>query len=105
MLKVKKIGLWVALLGIALTTQGCWEDDEDQLTLLGDGGCRTADGGTGEPAYLSGMSLEECKAQCFNGKESCTAVEYNANNSMCEIHSDPITTYEKVESVACYVTR
>ena len=65
MFKMRQVGVGLVIVGIALTVQGCWEKDEDQLTLLGDGGCRTADGGDGSPDYISGMSLEECKQHCF----------------------------------------
>ena len=42
MFKVRQAGFGLVIVGIALTAQGCWEKDEDQLTLLGDGGCRAA---------------------------------------------------------------
>jgi hypothetical protein len=102
MLKSRPIGVWLAILGVALTVQGCW-DEQDQLELLGDGGCRTADGGEGGPTHFSEMSLDECKAQCFDGDAPCAAVEFNANNSKCEVHFEPITKFEAVEGVACYV--
>ena len=105
MLKAKTIGLWFAILGIGLAAQGCWDEDEDRLALLGEGGCRTADDSAGDPEYLSGLSLEACKAQCFNGNGSCVAVEYNSNNSNCEIHSDPITKIEYVKGVSCYLAQ
>jgi hypothetical protein len=101
MLKARQTAVWFAIVGVAVMMQGCWE--EDQLTLLGDGGCRTADGGEGEPIYLSGMSLDECKAQCFDGNGPCAAVEFNATSGNCEVHSAPITKFEAVEGVACYV--
>jgi hypothetical protein len=103
--KAKQMVAWLAVLGIALAVQGCWEDEENRLTLLGDGGCRTADGGEGQPTHISGASLDACKARCFDADAPCIAVEYNANNNNCEIHSGPITTYEKIEGVECYVSR
>jgi hypothetical protein len=105
MLKLRPAGVWLAIVSIALATQGCWEDEQDQLTLLGDGGCRIADGGTGDPTYSPEMSLEECKAQCLAANGQCTAVEFNANNGMCEVHSEPIAKFERVDGVACYVMK
>ena len=54
MFTVRQVGVGLVIVGIALTVQGCWEKDEDRLTLLGDGGCRTADGGDGSPTYIAG---------------------------------------------------
>ena len=105
MFKVRQAGFGLLIVGIALTAQGCWEKDEDQLTLLGDGGCRAADGGEGSPTYIAGMSLEGCKQHCFENGEPCTAIEFNSNNSMCEVHSGSITQVEPVEGVACYVLK
>jgi PAN domain len=79
--------------------------DEDQLTLLGDGGCPTADGREGEHTAVSQASDDACKAQCFVANEPCRAVGFNSNNGNCEIHSEPITKYEKVDGVACYVMK
>jgi len=98
-----RIGVGFAVVGIALMVQGCWGEEQDQLTFLGDGGCRTADGGEGEPTYFSGMSLDECKTQCFGENGPCAAVEFNANNGNCEVHFQRITKFEAVEGVACYV--
>jgi hypothetical protein len=100
-----RIGSWLAIVGVALMMQGCWDEQEDRLTLLGEGGCRAADGGEGEPAYTQATSAEECEAQCFVGETPCTAVEYNANNGTCEVHHQPITKFEKVEGVVCYDMR
>ena len=50
MLKSGRIGLWCAIVGVALAAQGCRDDGQDRLTLLGEGGCRTADGGEGTPS-------------------------------------------------------
>jgi PAN domain len=105
MLRVRRVRLWFAIAGIAVALQGCWENDEDQLTLLGDGGCRTADGREGEHTVVSQASHDACKAQCFVANEPCTAVEFNSNNGNCEVHSEQITKYEKVEGVACYVMK
>lgn len=102
MLKARRIGVSLATVGLALVVQSCWQDDGDGLTLLGNGGCRTADGGEGTPTFLE-VSLEACKAKCFEDDAQCTAVEYNANNSNCEIHSEPITKYEEVDNVECYI--
>ena len=105
MLKVREVWVWLAIVGIAFAVQGCWGSEQDQLTLLGDGGCRIADGGAGDPTYFSGLSQDECKAKCFDGTGPCVAVEFNANNGACEVHSEPITKFEKVEGVTCYVVR
>ena len=105
MFKVRQVGFGFVILGIALTVQGCWEKDADQLALLGDGGCRTADGGDGSPTYVAGMSLEECKQHCFGNGEPCTAIEFDSSNGMCELHSEAITRVEPVEGVACYVLK
>ncbi|HEX2336853.1 MAG TPA: PAN/Apple domain-containing protein [Hyphomicrobiaceae bacterium] len=105
MFTVRQVGVGLVIVGIALTVQGCWEKDEDRLTLLGDGGCRTADGGDGSPTYISGVSLEGCKQHCFGNGEPCAAIEFNSNNSMCEVHSEAITRVEPVEGVACYVLK
>jgi PAN domain len=105
MLKAGQVGVRLAVLGIALMVQGCWENDEDQLTLLGNGGCRAADGSHGAFVTVSQESQDACKAQCFTATEPCTAVEFNSTNGHCELHSQPITKFEKVEGVACYVAR
>lgn len=103
--RAKQMAAWLAVVGVALAVQGCGEDEQDRLTLLGKGGCRTADGGEGQHGTLSGVSLDACKALCFGENGPCTAVEYNTNNSNCEIHSEPITTFKEVEGVECYVSR
>jgi hypothetical protein len=100
---MRQVGVGLVIVGIALTVQGCWENDEDQLTLLGDGGCRTADGDDGSATYISGTSLESCRQHCFENDELCTAIEFNSNNSRCEVHSESITRVEPVKGVACYV--
>jgi PAN domain len=105
MFKVRQVGRALVIVGIALTVQGCWEKDPDQLTLLGDGGCRTADGNDGSPIYIAGMSLEGCKQRCFKNGEPCAAIEFNSNNGMCEVHSKAMTRVEPVEGVACYVMK
>ena len=103
--KAGKIAVCGVIAGIALVVQGCWEDDERRLTLLGGGGCRTADGGEGAPATISVASVDECGSRCFGENGSCAAVEFDGNNNACEIHSAPITTFEKVEGVECYAIR
>jgi hypothetical protein len=100
--KARPFAGWLVIAGVALSVQGCWESEQKDLTLLGEGGCRIADGGEGRPIYIKGVSLDECEAKCFDGDGKCTAVEYNTNNSQCEIHSQPITKYEKVGGVFCY---
>lgn len=85
----------------AVFIQGCWEDE--QFTLLGEGGCRLADGGEGTPVYLAGVSSEQCQAECSDQNGACTAFEYNTNNSQCEIHAEPIVKFEGVEGVLCYL--
>jgi len=103
MLKVREAGVWLAMVGVALAVQGCWENEQDQLTLLGNGGCRTADGSVGNPKTTTGISLDTCRALCDDGDVSCVAVEYSANTETCEIHSEPITKFERIEGVVCYV--
>jgi len=104
MLKARRIGRWLAIVGLALAVQGCW-DEQESLTLLGEGGCRTADGGHGDSSTVQVASAEDCEAQCSGGEVSCTAVEYNSNNGLCEVHRAPITRFEHVEGVACYAMR
>jgi PAN domain len=105
MLKAGKIGIWVTVAGIALMLQGCWDEQPQQLALLGDGGCRMANGAEGKPTLSGAKSPDECQAQCFTGETPCVAVEYNANNNRCEVHHDEITKFEKVAGVTCYVVR
>ena len=52
MFKVRQVGVGLVIIGIAVTVQGCWEKDEDQLTLLGAGGCRTGNGDNGSRTYI-----------------------------------------------------
>ena len=103
MMRQVRVGL--VIVGVALMVQGCLENDEDPLTLLGDGGCRTADGDEGSPTYLSAPSLDGCKQQCLENGKPCTAIEFNSNKSMCEVHATAITRVEPVEGVACYVLK
>ena len=100
MRKVRHIIGWVVIAGVWLI-QGCWENE--QFTLLGEGGCRLADGGEGGPVHLSELSSEQCQAKCSAEDGKCTAVEYNTNNGQCEIHSEAIVKFEGVEGVFCYV--
>ena len=102
--KARHLVLGWALAGIALVAAGCGEGDQgDGLTLLGEGGCRTADGGEGDPTSVTVASWEECAAQCSNGSGTCKALEYNSNSGLCEVHSEPITQFEPVAGVMCYV--
>ena len=101
----KHVSAYLAVVGLALAVQGCWDDKEDRLTLLGDGGCRTADGGDGQPKYVPGVTLDTCKTRCFDTDTPCTAIEYNTKNSNCEIHSQPITRFAEAAGVACYVLK
>jgi hypothetical protein len=78
------------------------QDEQDQLTLLGEGGCRLADGGQGAHTTISKVSFDQCKQKCLAVKGRCTALEYNSNNNDCEIHSGPITAFEQVAGVSCY---
>jgi hypothetical protein len=105
-----------AMAGILPQVQGCWQDEQlrqharavphaqlqDRLTLLGEGGCRTADGEQGEYTTISAVAFDECKAKCSEVNGQCTALEYNRNNGICEIHSEPITSFEGVAGVSCY---
>jgi hypothetical protein len=103
--KVGRVGLWLAIVGFALAVQGCWDDGQESLTLLGEGGCRAADGGHGDARTIQVASAEECEAQCFAEDTACAAVEYNANNGACEVHREPIARFEQVDGVACYAMR
>ena len=106
MLKAGRIGVWIVVAGVALVTQACWEEEQPGgLALLGDGGCRMANGSEGKPTTIAAESPDACQAQCLTGGNPCVAVEYNANNRRCEVHREPITKFEKVEGVACYVMR
>jgi hypothetical protein len=106
MLKAGRIGGLIVVAGVALMTQACWEEEQPGgLALLGDGGCRMANGSEGKPTTIGAESPDACQAKCFAGETPCVAVEYNANNSNCEVHREPITNFEKVEGVACYVMR
>jgi hypothetical protein len=102
MLKARQFAGSLVIAGVALSVQGCWEDEQQNLTLVGEGGCRLADGSGGHPIYIAGLSLDQCEANCFNGDGKCTAVEYNSNNNQCEVHSEPIANYQKVAGVFCY---
>ena len=101
--KAGLIGTWCVLVGVVLMAQGCGDDD-DRLVLLGEGGCRTADGGSGAHETFK-LSFDECKARCLDQGAKCTAIEYSPDTRSCEIHSDGITKFEKAEGVACYVAR
>ena len=100
--KAGQIGASFVLVGVVLMAQGC--GDDDRLILLGEGGCRTADNGPGAHETFK-LSFDECKARCLDQGERCTAIEYSADARTCEVHSEPITKFEKAEGVACYVTR
>jgi PAN domain len=95
----------IALIGMALSVQGCWDSEEDRFTLLGEGVCRTTDGGQGAFTTVAAASLEECQAQCLDDNGSCRAIEYITNNGNCELHSAPITKYANADGVGCYVTK
>ena len=64
-----------------------------------------ANGSEGKPTTIAAESPDACQAQCLTGGNPCVAVEYNANSRRCEVHREPITKFEKVEGVACYVMR
>jgi hypothetical protein len=88
---------------VAPLVQGWSKGEQDQLTLLGEGGCRLADGGEGTPVYLAGLSPEQCHAECTSENGKCSALEYNTHNNVCEVHSEPIVNFEGVEGVFCYL--
>jgi hypothetical protein len=103
--ELRPVGVWFGIAGIALATQGCWENDEVQLTLLGEGACRTFDGGEGQYETVAEASEDACKARCFTVNEPCSAVEFNSNDDSCEVHFQPIDKYEKQAGVTCYVMK
>lgn len=103
--KPSQMSSWVVIAGVALIAQGCWEDEQDRFALLGEGGCRTSGNIDGNHVVISGVSFEQCQARCLDENGHCTAVEYNTNNNACEIHSDTITTFEKVQGVSCLKRR
>jgi PAN domain len=104
--KAGRSAVWIMMVGVALVTQGCWEEEPGGLALLGDGGCRMANGSEGTPTTIGVQSSDECQAKCLtDGAAPCVAVEYNANSSSCEVHREPITKFEKIEGVACYVMK
>ena len=86
--KSMRVGLWLGIGCLALAVQGCWDDGQESLTLLGEGGCRSADGGYGDPQTVKVASAEECEALCFAGETACAGVEYNGNNGACEVHRE-----------------
>ena len=59
--KVVRIGTLFAIVAIALTAQGCWDEQPHELTFLGEGGCRTADGGEGELVTVAASSSAACR--------------------------------------------
>jgi hypothetical protein len=101
MIETKRLSFCFGVVSMALLVQGCWEEDE-QFSLLGSGGCRTTDDRQGAYTTISGLSLEECRAQCSRTNGRCTAIEFRAEDGNCELHSDPITKFEPREGVACY---
>jgi PAN domain len=100
--RLKRIALWSTILGIAFMVQACWEDEQKGLKLVGAGACRNADGSEGRPRTVKAASLDDCSSQCLQEGKSCKAIEYNSTNGSCEIHSEPMTSFEKVEGVSCY---
>jgi hypothetical protein len=91
------------LAGVAPLVQAWSQDEQDQFTLLGEGGCRLADGGEGNPVHLAGLSYEQCQAECTSENGECSAVEYNTNNAQCELHSGTIVKFEEIEGVFCHL--
>lgn len=100
MSKARQLAGWLMITGFALVVQGCWEDE--QMTLVGEGGCRMADGGHGKYLTVSAESLDQCEARCLATNGECAGFEYNSNNNACEIHYEPIATFENVAGVFCY---
>jgi hypothetical protein len=88
---------------VAPLVQGWSKGEQDQLALLGEGGCRLADGGEGNPVHLAGLSYEQCQAECTSENGECSAVEYNTNNGQCELHSGTIVKFEEIEGVFCHL--
>jgi hypothetical protein len=88
--------------GVASLAQGCAQGEQDQLTLLGEGGCRTANGAQGAHTTIAAVSLDQCKEKCLDLDGMCTALEYNSDNNNCEIHSESITSFAQSAGVSCY---
>jgi PAN domain len=103
--EARHIGMWFAILGIALMLQGCWENEQDRFALVGDGGCRTADDRHGSQTTVTEITLAECRERCLEVNGACSAIEYTSSGGVCEIHSEPITKFESAEGVTCYVTK
>jgi hypothetical protein len=60
------------------------------FTLLGDGACRTADGGGGQYTKAQSSSLSDCKSKCEESTV-CVAVEWIKSGKHCELHTASIT--------------
>ena len=101
MSKARQLAGWLMITAFALVVQGCWEQEE-QITFVGEGGCRIADGGEGEHSTISAQSVDQCEARCLATNGECVGFEYNSNNNACEIHYEPIATFENVAGVFCY---
>jgi len=100
--QLKRLARWSMILGVAIAVQACGDAAPKGLKLVGAGGCRNADGSEGRPTTVKVASLEECTSQCREAGKSCTAIEYNANNGSCELHSEPISKFEQAAGVSCY---
>src|SRR5690606_22960076 len=100
MSKARQLAGWLMITGFALVVQGCWEDE--QMTFVGEGGCRFPEGSKGKYRTVSAESLDQCEARCLATNGECAGFEYNSNNNACEIHYEPIATFENVAGVFCY---
>merc|ERR1712187_218018 len=75
---------------------------EDQFIKIGDGGCRTADGGKGTKTVERVDNLQECFEACLAnlGGERCVAVEFFDNT--CELHTEEITDVGPNKGKVCF---
>jgi len=70
--------------------------------FLGQGSCRTATNGAGTYTRIEMGSSAECRQKC-NEDENCLAYEFYAHSEQCEIHTEPISKFQKQHGFRCYV--
>jgi hypothetical protein len=69
---------------------------------LGNGGCRTADGGHGIFLPVKNVSLGRCKEHCIEGGPKCKGLEYNRSTMVCELHLDTPQWVAPGSNAECY---